>query len=290
MTLRATFAVLALLALGIAPASVRAQVRTQDAMLDRVRVDEKLERQLPLDLGFRDHTGRRVTLRQYFDGERPVLLTFAYYRCPVLCSMVLNATANGAKAIPWTAGDEYDIVTISIDPTDTPESAAEKRAEILRTYGKGDGTGWHFLVGDEVAIRRATEAAGFHYAYDERQREYAHPAVMMLLTPSGRFARYLYGLAFEPSDIRLGLLEASQGRSISTVERVLIYCYRFDEAKGGYAVVANRIMQIGGSATALILGAFLFVLWRRELRRRNADGTSRPPPAHSQPASQVGRS
>jgi protein SCO1 len=235
--------------------------------LDDIGVDEQLEQAMPLDLTFTDHRGRQVRLRDYVDGERPVLLTFAYYTCPVLCSMVLDATTRGITPLDWTAGDEYEVVTISIDPRDTPQDAAKKRAEVVEGYGRSDD-GWHFLVGSADNIRKATEAAGFRYFYMEDEGQYAHPAVLMFLTPEGKLARYLYGLSYPPNDVRMALLEASKGRSISTVEKVIMYCYQYDPNSKGYALVAFRVMQIGGGLTAAVLALFLVLLWRRDMRRR----------------------
>jgi protein SCO1/2 len=237
--------------------------------LEEVGVDEHLLRNLPGGATFRDHTGRTVHLRDYFDGRRPVVLNLAYYSCPVLCGMIQQAASRSLKEQPWTIGREYQVVTISIDPRDTPATARTKRATVLRQYGRPEAArGWAFLTGDEANIRRVARAVGFRYTYDARQQNYAHPAVIMLATPDGKIARYLYGLDFDPQDVRIGLLEASQGRSISSVEHILLYCYRYDPNAQGYVVVAMHVMQIGGALTILVLGGFLFFLWRRELRRR----------------------
>ena len=258
-------------------------VQAVPGLEEKVDVDEQLDKPLPTDLTFTDHTGKKVKLASYFDGERPVLLTFAYFTCPVLCSLVLDATEKGVEDIDWTLGDEYDIVTISIDPRDTPERAAKKRAELLEKYGRADA-GWHFLVGDQENIDAATEAAGFNYFYDERQEQYGHPAVAMFLTPDAKFARYLYGLVFKPADVSLALLEASKGNSISTVEKVILYCYSYDPEGQGYTLMAFRVMQIGAGLTVAVLGFFLFFMWRREVRkRRREDSAGAPPPgAHRQ--------
>lgn len=234
--------------------------------LDRIGVDERLDQQMPLDVAFRDHTGRQVTLSEYVDGERPVFLTFAYHSCPSLCSLVLDATERAAVDQEWTPGVEYQMVTISIDPRDTPEKAALKRAESLEAVGR-EGADWAFLVGDEEAIARVTTAAGYRFFFEERQQQYAHAAAAMFLTPDGKMARYLYGLRFERSDVRMALLEASEGRSISAGERILLYCYTYDEASQGYVLMAWNVMKIGGALCALALFGFLFVLWRREKRR-----------------------
>ncbi len=253
--------------------------------LDRVGVDEHLDEPLPLDTEFTDSDGKTVRLGDFFDGERPVLLTFSYHSCPTLCSMVLDATVNAAKEQDWTVGDEYVAVNVSIDPRDTPAKAAEKRREILGKYGRRDGGEWHFLVGSAEASAAVARAAGFRYFYDERVQQYAHPATLMLLTPQGKLARYLYGLRFEPNDVRFGLLEAAQGKSITTTEQILLYCYTYDPDEQSYVPVAMNIMKLGGALTVLILGSFLFLFWRRERRRSLAERTQRSLPKSPAPPS-----
>lgn len=249
--------------------------------LDRISVDEQLDRPLDLDLAFRDHNGRTVHLRDYFTAGKPVLLTFAYHSCPVLCSMVLDATGRAINEAEWTPGDEYIAVTISIDPRDTVERAAQKRAEVLQRLNESRegraplGDGWHFLVGDQDNITAATEAAGYNYFYDQQQGEYAHPATIMFLTPQGNFARYLYGLEFDPSDFRFALLESSQGRSISATEHFLMACYSYDASQHTYTANAKFIMKLGGLTTIAILGGFLIFFWRRERRRARSEADSR---------------
>lgn len=253
--------------------------------IDEVDVEEHLEANMPLDLEFTRHDGQRVTLRDYVDGEHPVLFMFAYHSCPQLCSFVLDASVNATKNLEWQAGREYRLVTISIDPRDTPEISARKREELLGRYGRevvapsgSTPGGWDFLVGSQEMIDAATDAAGFRYFYDERQQEYAHPAAIMFLTPEGKIARYLYGLSFNPNDVRFALLEASEGRSITTTERVLLYCYAYDADEHSYALVAVNVMKIGGGLTVLLLGGFLFSFWRRE---RRGDSRELPGDTHN---------
>ncbi len=240
--------------------------------LEKVDIVEHLNGPLPKDAAFVDSDGKPVHLGDYFDGKRPTLLVFAYHTCPMLCSLVLDATTRGLKDVPWSVGKEFDVVSVSIDPRDNPASATKKRDEVVMKYGRGTGptrtTGWHFLTGDEANIRRVTDAIGFDFRYDERQGQYAHPAAIYLLTPSGTIARYLYGIQFEPSDLKLGLLEASEGRSITTVERLLLYCYHYDPQGKKYAIVAMRVMRVGGVITMFLIGGLIATLWWRE--RRNA--------------------
>ena len=263
-------AVVALLLLLSLPRVAHAQVAGMPPELAHVGVNEHLDGALPLDTKFRDHTGKSVTLRDFYDGKRPVVLTFAYHSCPVLCSMVLNATAQGLRGIGWTVGKEFDVVTISIDPEESLEKTAAKRASILNEYGASrghDGKGWHFLVGDKAAIAAVAAAAGFEYQYDADQKQWGHPSVLMITKPDGHMARYLYGLEFPSNDLKLGLLEATEGRSISTVEQIILFCYHYDPQGGKYVLVAQRVMQVGGGAVGLLLFGFLALFWGRELKK-----------------------
>jgi protein SCO1/2 len=238
--------------------------------LEGVDIVEHLGQALPRDATFRDTEGKSVKLGDYFDGKRPTLFVFAYHTCPMLCSLVLDATVKSLNEVAWMVGREFDVVSVSIDPRDTPESATKKRAQVLGSYPRanGDARGWHFLVGDEHNIRAVTDSIGFEYRYDARQKQYAHPAAIYLLTPEGRIGRYLYGITFDPNDVRLGLLEASQGRSISTTEKILLFCYHYDPQGKHYALVAMNVMRLGGAATVLALGGLLAMMWARERRRR----------------------
>jgi protein SCO1/2 len=237
-----------------------------------VDIVEHLGQPLPADATFRDTEGKQVKLGDYFDGKRPVLFVFAYHTCPMLCSLVLDATVKSLNDVVWTVGDQFDVVSVSIDPHDSPETATRKREQVVNSYPRARGStkGFHFLTGDETNIRKVTEAIGFKYRYDERQKQYAHPAAIYLLTPAGNLARYLYGIMYAPADVRLGLLEASQGRSISTTERVLLYCYHYDPQGGHYSLVAMNVMRLGGVVTLVTLGSFLTIMWARERRRRKA--------------------
>jgi len=237
--------------------------------LARIGVDEHLDAQLPLDLRFRDEQGRTVQLGDFFDGEHPVLLNFAYYTCPTLCSFVLDGMAASVKEVEWTAGDEYQIVTISIDPRDTPERALAKRQEMLAKYGRPAAAhGWHFLVGDEESIQAATRAAGFRYFYNASLEQYAHPAIVMAMTPQGHFARYLYGIQYPANDVRISLLEASEGHSLSATDRIILFCYHYDPGTHEYSLVAVNLMKLGGALTMLAFGTFFAVLFWRERKRR----------------------
>ena len=244
--------------------------------LNGVDIVEHLGGAVPRDAAFRDTSGRAVKLGDYFDGKRPTVFVFAYHTCPMLCSLVLDATVRSLDEVAWTVGREFDVISVSIDPNDTPETATRKRAQVIASYPRARGStdGWHFLVGDETNIRRVTDAIGFKYNYDARQKQYGHPAAIYLLTPEGRIARYLYGISYPPGDVRLGLLEASEGRSISTTEKLLLYCYHYDPQGKKYSLVAMNVMRLGGVVTLGAIGSFLAVMWARERRRRKAPAPS----------------
>jgi protein SCO1/2 len=265
---------------GVAHAQAMAtQEEATPRELRSVKIDEQLDAQVPLDATFHDVDGKTVHLGDLIDGKRPTLLTFAYFNCPVLCSLILNSAASSMAKIPWTIGHEFDVITISIDPHETVERAKSKRDGLLAGYGRPDAAhGWHFLMGDEAQIARVTDAVGYRFHYDDETKQFAHPGTLILLQPNGHVSRYLYGLEYPPNDLRLGLLEASQGKLISTTEQVLLFCYRYDAHQGKYVIVANRIMQIGSALTALVLGGALALFWSRE-RKKMRLSASTPLPA-----------
>lgn len=236
--------------------------------LAEVGVEEHLGAALPTDLAFRDHTGASVRLAQYFDRRRPVLVNLMYHRCTMLCSVVLDGLTDALKEVNWTIGKEFDVVTISIDPHDGPAVATRKRQQMLARYGRAEAErGWHFLTGSEAEITRVASALGFRYRWEPEQQQYAHPAAIFLLTPDARIARYLYGVEFAPRDLRFGLLEASEGRSVSTAEHVLLFCYHYDATGRRYTLVVTRVLRIGGLFLLVVVGGFLVKMWRRERRR-----------------------
>jgi cytochrome c oxidase subunit 2 len=260
-------AALALLLL-LAPPS-RAQVPlSQQAVMRDIRIEQRLNSQVPLDLTFRDEAGGSVPLREYFDGK-PVVLVLAYYDCPMLCTLVLNGLTSSLSDLRFNVGREFNVVTVSIDPREQPSLAAAKKEVYVKRYGRaGAGDGWHFLTGDEAEIKQLAEAVGFRYAYDPATGQYAHAAGIMILTPEGRVARYLYGIEYPPKDLRLGLVEASHDRIGSPVDQVLLLCYHYDVATGRYAPVAVGLMRAGGALSVLALGSFIFIMLRREAKRR----------------------
>ncbi len=240
-----------------------------------ISVDEHLNAQLPLDVRLRDSSGREVRLAQYFTGRKPVLINLAYYRCPMLCNLVSNAVVNGLRGVAWAPGEQFEVLTVSIDPRETAQDAAARRVRVSDQFARASGAnGWHFTVGEESEVRRLANALGFGYRFDARQNQYAHPAVIFLATPTGKIARYLYGISYPSNDLRLGLIEASEGRSISTVDRVLMFCFHYDPQDRRYVLVAKQVMKLGGGVTVLFLGGGLLALWLRELRRNRESSAS----------------
>jgi protein SCO1/2 len=230
-----------------------------------IDVDDQRGRNIDTELGFVDHRGNRVTLSKFLDGERPVLLTLNYYRCSVVCSVQLQGLADALAKLDWTPGDEnFRVVTVSIDPREGPKPAAHKREMILESLGRGDDVDWQFLTGDALAIKALASQLGIGYAYDAEQDQYAHPAVAMFLTPEGKIAQYIYGLTFDPTDLKLALLEAGEGKVGTPMEKLFQSCFVYDPTAGKYGPTAFGIMRIGGGVTVLILGMVLLFYWRRE--------------------------
>jgi protein SCO1/2 len=247
-----------------------APVRSPEA--NEIDVDEQLDEPLEQSLTFKDHTGADVTLGDYIDGERPVLLTLNYYRCPVLCNIQLNGLTEAMSHMDWTPGDEnFRVVTVSIDPREKPDLATEKRASHLEALGKGDDVDWAFLTGDAANIRLLAAQVGIGYAYDAEQDQYAHPPVIVFLSPDGKIMRYVYGLVYEPRDLKFGLIEAGQGRVGSTVDKVIFSCFHYDASIGKYGPFAFGVMRIGGLLTVIGIGIFLGVWWRHDRRRADRE-------------------
>jgi protein SCO1/2 len=232
-----------------------------------IDVDEHPGLDLDRGLRFRDHTGKDVTLGDFLDGKRPVLLTMNYYRCPVLCNVQLNELTESLRQFDWTPGDEhFRIVTVSIDPRETPELAAQKRASHLEALGRGDDVDWAFLTGDALNVRLLAAQIGMSYTYDPEQDQYAHPAVITFLSPEGKVARYVYGLSYATNDLKFGLMEASEGRVGSTLDRIILSCFHYDASLGRYGPFAFGLMRIAGFLTVLLIGTALLLFWRRERR------------------------
>lgn len=233
----------------------------------QVTVNETLGGYLDMDLEFVDHQGKQVRLGDYFDGKRPVLVTLNYYRCPTLCNLQLNGLTRALDGFQWTAGEQYRIVTVSIDPRETAELAADKRASHLEALGRGD-IDWNFLTGDAAQVQMLAAQLGVGYAYDAEQDQYAHPAVLMFISPEGKVARYLYGLEYNPNDLKFALMEAAEGRVGSPVDKLILSCFHYDASLGEYGPFAMGIMRLGGVAMVIIVGIPLIFVWRRERRQR----------------------
>lgn len=233
-----------------------------------ITIEQKLNEQVPLNLTFRDESGREVQLREYF-GKKPILLTLVYYECPSLCGLVLQGLLKSLRVLNYTPGEQFDIVTVSISPKETPELAAAKKQNFLKEYGRLDAAkGWHFLTGEETQIRKLADAVGFRYVYDPKSGQYAHAAGVMLLTPSGKVARYFYGIEYSPRDLRLGIIDASQGKVGSPVEKVILFCYQYDPTTGKYSLAIIRIVQLASVLTVMVLGGFMATQFFREKRAR----------------------
>ncbi len=261
-------AVVALMLLLSPAAPVQAQNPQPDDIIEGVRFEQKLNEQVPLELTFQDEAGRTVPLGDYF-GQKPVILVFAYYDCPMLCTLVLNGLLDSLQEISFNPGQEFEVVTISIDPNETPELAADKKDVYLTMYGRpGVENGWHFLTGDESSIQPLAEAAGFFYQYDAERDEYAHPTGIMILTPAGKIARYFYGIKYPPTDVRLGLVEAAAGQIGSPVDQLLLTCYHYDPALGKYNVVIMDVIRLAGLSTTGILAAVIGAFFWRERRKK----------------------
>jgi protein SCO1 len=238
--------------------------------LKKVQFDQNLGVQVPLDLPFRDETGRAVHLSQYFTG-RPVVLALVYYECPMLCTQALNGLVKALKVLALEPGRDYAIVTVSFNPRETPAQAADKKDHYLQLLKKpGAADGWHFLTGDEPAIRLLTETVGFHYVYDEATRQYAHPTGMIVLTPEGKTSKYVYGIDYGPRDLRLALVEASDHKVGTPVDRLLLYCYHYDPATGKYGLVLLNVLRLAGVVTVACIAGFILIMRRREKRMAGA--------------------
>jgi protein SCO1 len=237
---------------------------TLPAPLREIGFDQNIDRPVPLDTMFRDETGRPVRLGEYF-GKRPVVMVFAYYDCPMLCTLVLNGLASALGVLSLEPHRDFDIVTVSFNPADTPASASAKKAVYLAHYKRaGAADGWHFLTGDAPSIERLTRAAGFRYAWDAPTKQFAHPSGIIVLTPEGRLARYLFGIEYGPRDLRFALVEASAGKVGSKVDALLLFCYHYDPTTGRYGLVIMRAIRLAGAATVLALATFIVAMVRRE--------------------------
>jgi protein SCO1/2 len=249
------------------PAPAGAPAAEVPAQLRNVGFDQNLNQMLPLDVELTDEHGRAVKIGEYF-GKRPVVLAFVYYGCPMLCLQSLSSLAATLGVLSENPGDDFEVVSVSIDPRETPALALEKKAHYVERSGKPSlAQGWHYLTGTEASIQRLTKAAGFRYAWDASLQQFAHPAGIVIATPQGKVARYLFGIDYGPRDLRLALLDASEEKISSPLKKALLYCYHYDLATGRYSLAIMRLVQLAGAATVLSL-ATLIVVWTRRERRQ----------------------
>jgi protein SCO1 len=230
--------------------------------LENVAIDQHLDAQIPPNLTFTDDGGRSVMLGEYF-GKKPLILNLVYYNCTMLCGEELAGMTSALKLVKFDLGKEFEVVTVSFDPRETPAIAAAKKKDFIARYGRpGAADGWHFLTGSPDAINALANAVGFKYHYDPKTNQYAHATAIMILTPQGHISRYLYGVDYPPKDLRMGLVEASEKKIGTPVDQVLLYCYHYDPATGKYGAVVNNILKLGGAVTIVLLGGLLLILFR----------------------------
>ncbi len=249
--------------------STEAQVVKKLSDLGSVGVDEHLDQELPLNLVLKDSSGRKVRLGDLFEADRPVILSLNYSDCPMLCQLQLNGLVDGLQGVRWDAGEQFLVVSVSIDPLETTQRARQTKQHYFKAYGRpGTADGWKFLTGDADSIRRLADSVGFRFRYVPERKEYAHAAVVMVCTPGGRVSRYLYGVLYPPQTLKMALVEAGEGKIGSTLDRVLLFCFHYDAASGRYAPVAQRLMKAGAAITLLFLVVGLLPAY---LRRRASE-------------------
>jgi protein SCO1 len=235
---------------------------TRPPRLQNVGIDQHLDGQVPADLIFRDETGKSVKLGDYF-GRKPLIMNLVYYNCTMLCGEALAGLASAMRLVKFDVGKEFDVITVSFDPRETPEMAAAKKKDFVDRYGRPSAaTGWHFLTAQPESINALTKAVGFQYQYDAKTNQYAHATAIMVLTPQGRISRYFYGVDFPPKDLRMGLVEASQNKIGNAVDAVLLYCYHYDPETGKYGAMIANILRLAAAATILFIGGLILILWR----------------------------
>jgi len=241
------------------------------AILDKVGIAQNLNAQLPLNLPFVDETGKAVTLGSYF-GKHPAVLALVYYQCPMLCSEELNGLTSALRMVDVTPGKDYDVIVVSIDPSEGPALAAAKKAGYVKRYGKPEtADGWHFLTGQQAAIDALCKTVGFGYTKipgpDGKLNQFAHASAIQIVTPEGRLAQYYMGVEYSPKDLRLGLVEASSNKIGTPVDNILTYCYHYDPGTNTHSLIVARVVQLGGLVMLLGLGGFLFVMFRMDAKR-----------------------
>ncbi len=235
--------------------------------LEGVGIDQKLDAQIPLNLIFKDEAGRSVPLSSFFQSHKAVILAPVYYRCPMLCTQILNGLESALKVVSFNPGRDFEVVAVSFDPKDTPEIAAAKKQLYVKRYGRPNtANGWHFLTGEEASIKPFMDSIGFHYKYDPKTDQYAHASAIMVVTPDGRVSKYFYGVEYSPRDIRLGLVEASTNKIGTPVDAILLFCYHYDPATGKYGALAMNMVRFGGAVFVVFGGLVLLIAFRRDAR------------------------
>lgn len=259
-------------AVGQALPSDSSEAAPRDRALAKVSLEQKLDNQVPGELVFTDSRGVDVQLERYFDGDKPVVLALGYVNCPNLCTLVHKAMVDSLEQLSMRMGEDYRVVSVSLDPDEPLQLTRSARQRYLQQYGKeGAGDGWHSLVGDKESIERLADAVGFGYAYDAGQDQYAHPGLLTILTPQGKVSRYLYGVQYPPADLRLALLDASEGSIGSPVDQVLMRCFHYDPATGKYSVAILEVMRMAGGVTVVVIAVGLLFAFSRGRWRRTTD-------------------
>ena len=255
----------------LVPQTFAQETGSLDSVYADAGLDQRLGELVPRDLVFTDEAGNDVTLSKFINGEKPVVLTLVYHTCPMLCNVLLDGVTTGMAEMEWTAGQEFEMITLSIAPEDTPQIASEKKALYLEKLNKQEAAaGWHFLTGTEASIDQLADAIGFRYGFVEEIGQYVHPPIVTILTPEGKISRYLQGLTYKARDIRLALVEASDGKIGSPIDFITLFCLQYDPETNAYVAHAANLMRLGGILTVFVLGAALFVLWRKETHRTTA--------------------
>lgn len=237
--------------------------------LSNVTIEQRLGKPLPLDTVFKDDHGQDVTLRQYFDGKHPVILSLVYYECPMLCTQELNDLVRAARVLPLKPGKDFEVVVISFDAREGTKDAAAKKASYVKMYGRPEtADSWHFLTGGVDSIKTVTEAVGFHYVWDVHTAQFAHATAIYVATPDGKLSKYFMGIGYSPKDLQLGLVDASGGKIGTLVDQVLLFCYHFDPQSAKYTPFALGLLRVMGAFTALGLGGFVVIMLRRDSREK----------------------
>jgi len=245
--------------------AVRAEEKALEPAFQQIKITEQIGNKVDINnLRFTDESGQDLPLSTYFGGKKPVIVLLVYYKCPGICNYLLNGFVNSASTLEWTPGQEFEVVTVSVNPAEGPELAAAKKATYMKRWGRDVSSGWHWLTGREDQIKKLADQLGFGYRYDDESGEFAHSAGIFVLTPDGTISRTLYGIDFPYRDLKLSLMEASEGKLGTVMDQILMFCYRYDPFSRGYAFYGIRIMQVGGLLTMLLLGGYLFWFWSRQ--------------------------